>query len=254
MIFGHEWYLYLAFFGIGAFTSAINSIAGGGSSVSIPLMIFCGLPPMVANGTNRIGLLFGNFASAYNLFRRNLLNVGLFYRLIVPTVIGSIAGIFFLAKISDRLFQVILSLAIFFVVIASNLKPNFLGKPPSEVPPKLSPAAFLGFLCVAIYGSIVQIGVGFVQILALSRYTGLDLLHVNALKNALTCSFLLVSTIGLVCMGKVEWGLAVSTSLGALCGGLYGSHLQCKKGNVFIRRVISVASLCLAIFLIKDLF
>ncbi len=254
MIFGYEWYLYIVFFAIGALTSAINSIAGGGSSVSLPLMIFCGLPPTVANGTNRLGLLVGDLASAVQLFRQGLLDVRLFRMLIGPTLIGSLCGVFFLAKIDDRFFQCILSVAIFFVVIMSRVKRNFLGKPPSRPVERISPFAFAGFLLVGIYGSVVQVGVGFVQIIALTRYTGLDLLRVNALKNALTGSFLLVSTVGLVGMGKVEWGLAVCVSAGSICGGIYGSRLQCKKGDTFIGRFVSVASLGLALFLIKDLF
>lgn len=95
MIFGYEWYLYIVFFAIGALTSAINSIAGGGSSVSLPLMIFCGLPPTVANGTNRLGLLVGDLASAVQLFRQGLLDVRLFRMLIGPTLIGSLCGVFF---------------------------------------------------------------------------------------------------------------------------------------------------------------
>ena len=74
MIFGYEWYLYVAFFFVGILTSAINSIAGGGSTISLPIMIFLGLPPTVANGTNRIGLFIGNTTSAVNLFRHGLLN------------------------------------------------------------------------------------------------------------------------------------------------------------------------------------
>lgn len=253
MIFGHEWYLYIVFFFIGALTSAVNSVAGGGSSVSLPLMIFCGLPPTVANGTNRLGLLVGDLASAVHLFRQGLLNVKFFRMLIWPTLAGSLCGMFFLTKIDDKFFQGVLSVAIFFVVIMSHVNRKFLARP-SKPATKISPFAFIGFFLIGVYGNVMQVGVGFVQIIALSRYTGLDLLRVNALKNALTGTFLLVSTIGLIWMGKVDWSLAVCVSIGAFFGGICGSRLQCKKGNVFIGRFISVASLGLALFLIKDLF
>lgn len=254
MIFGHEWFFYPAFFAIGALASLINSIAGGGSSISLPLMIFCGLPPTVANGTNRLGLLVGDIASAVHLFRRGLLDVGLFRRLIVPTIFGALIGVGFLVKIDDKLFQGILSVAIFLVVVMSNIKRNFLGKLPASPPGKMSIFAFIGFALISVYGSIVQIGIGFVQIIALSRYTGMDNLRVNALKNALTGAFLLVGTVGLLAMGMVDWPLAVCVSAGALCGGVYGSRLQCKKGSVFVGRFISVASLGLAVILVRDLF
>ncbi len=254
MIFGHEWWLYVVFFFIGALTSAINSVAGGGSSVSLPLMIFLGLPPTVANGTNRLGLLVGDIAAAVHMFRQGLLDVKYFRMLLWPTLAGSLCGIFFLTRIDDRLFQGVLSIAIFFVVIISHVNRSFSGKSSAKPAKKMSPLAFIGFFLVGVYGNVMQVGVGFVQIIALSRYTGLDLLRVNALKNALTGTFLLVSTIGLVAMGKVNWSLAVCVSLGSLLGGICGSLLQCKKGNAFIGRFVSVASLGLALFLLKDLF
>lgn len=254
MIFGYEWYLYVAFFFVGILTSAINSIAGGGSTISLPIMIFLGLPPTVANGTNRIGLFLGNTTSAISMCKHGLLDKMIYFRLFWPTLLGALLGIFFLVKLDDKIFQGILALAILLVVIMGQLKRDFLGKPPVTPPEKMSLPAFLGFFAVSIYGCIIQVGVGFLQIFALSRYTGYDLLHVNAIKNALTSTFLFVSTLGLVVIGKVEWGLAICVSAGSILGGLLGSRLQRKKGNVFIKRFISAASLVMAAVLLTDLF
>ena len=226
MIFGYEWYLYVAFFFVGILASAINSIAGGGSTISLPIMIFLGLPPTVANGTNRIGLFLGNLTSALNMCKHGLLNKEIYFRLLWPTLVGSLFGIFFLAKLNDKVFQGILSLAILLVVIMGQLKRDFLGKPPATPPEKMSLPAFLGFFAISIYGCIIQVGVGFLQIFSLSRYTGLDLLHVNAIKNALTSTFLFVSTLGLILIGKVEWGLAICVSAGSILGGLLGSRCR----------------------------
>lgn len=253
MILGFEWYMYVAFFLVGMLASVINSIAGGGSTISLPIMIFLGLPPTIANGTNRIGLFVGNCTSAVNLFKHGLLNKKVYANLFFPTLIGSLLGIFFLLKINDKVFQGILSVAIFAVAVMGNLNRNLFGKPPENPPEKLSLPAFLVFFAISIYGCIVQVGVGFLQIFALSRYTGLDLLHVNAIKNALTSTFLLVSTVGLIVIGKVEWGLAVCVAVGACLGCLMGSRLQRKKGNVFIRHFISFASLIMAVILLKNI-
>ncbi len=254
MIFEYEWYFYAIFFVIGFIASVVNSIAGGGSTISLPVMIFLGLPPTVANGTNRVGLFIGNCTSAVNLFRHGFLDKRVYFNLFWPTLAGSVLGILFLVKIDDRVFQGILSLAILLVVIMSNVKRDFLGKPPTSSPRKLSFPAFISFFTIAIYGCIVQVGVGFVQIFALSRYTGLDLLHVNAIKNALTSTFLFVSTIGLIVIGKVDWRLAAFVSFGAFLGGMVGSRLQRKKGNVFIKRFVSAASLVMAAILVRNMF
>lgn len=249
----YEWYQYLAFFVVGAVSSAINSIAGGGSTISLPVMIFLGLPPTVANGTNRVGLFAGNLASAISLWRGGLLNRKVFWNLLWPTIIGSLLGIVFLVHIGDRLFQGILSVTILFVVFAGILKNKLESSKPKTPPEKLSVGAFLAFFFIALYGCIIQVGVGFLQIFALSRYTGLDLLRVNAIKNALTTSFLLVSTIGLIVIGKVEWGLAICVAAGSVLGGILGSALQRRNGDGFIRKVISVAAIAMALVLLKDL-
>ena len=99
----------------------------------------------------------------------------------------------------------------------------------------------------------MQVGVGFVQIFGLTRYTGLSPIEINALKNSLTNVFLLVSTIALGLNGKIDWAIAALMAGGAWVGGYFGSFLQRKKGNKFIQRFISICSIAMAIALVVDL-
>ncbi|PWJ62287.1 MULTISPECIES: sulfite exporter TauE/SafE family protein [unclassified Fibrobacter] len=248
-----EYGQYAVFFILGAVVSLINSIAGGGSSLSLPIMIFLGMPPTVANGTNRIGLIIGNISSVYNLAKHGYLNRKLFWQLFLPSLVGALIGVFFLVSIGDKAFQAVIAAAICLVVIMSRLRKDIFGKPPVTPPEKLTLGGAVGFALVSIYGCIVQIGVGFVQIFSLTRYTGLDPIHVNALKNCLTTVFLVVSTAALAFAGKVNWPIAIVMSAGAWCGGYFGSALQRKKGNKFIENFVSVSSLALAAYLIVDL-
>ena len=231
--------IYAAFFVVGCAASMLNSIAGGGSVFSLPVMIFLGLPPTIANGTNRIGLIVGNLSSAYNLHKHGYLNKKILLQLSMPSLLGAFAGVF-------------LAIAIALVAIMSGLKKDVLGKPPKEPPERCTKMGFLGFFLVAIYGSIVQVGVGFLQIFALRRYTGLEMIQVNALKNTLTTIFLIISTAGLAIAGKVDWPLAIVTALGASFGGFLSSLLQCKKGNKFVERTVQVATVAVAIKMIYD--
>jgi len=244
---------YPAFFVLGAVVSLINSIAGGGSSLSLPIMIFLGMPATVANGTNRIGLIIGNSSSAYNLARHGYLDKKIFWQLFLPTLAGAIIGACFLVRIGDKLFQAILAIVICLVVVMSNIRKDILGKPPATPPEKLTAKGALGFFAIAIYGCIVQVGVGFVQIFGLTRYTGLDPIRVNALKNSLTNVFLVVSTAALGFAGKIDWPIAIVMAAGAYLGGYFGSFLQRKKGNRFIQHFVSVASIAMAIGLVVDL-
>ena len=244
---------YPAFFVLGAVVSLINSIAGGGSTLSLPIMIFLGMPATVANGTNRIGLIIGNCSSAYNLMKHGYLNKKIFLQLLLPTIVGTCIGVFFLVRIGDKMFQAILAVVICLVVVMSNLRKDILGKPPASPPEKLTWKGAVGFACISIYGCIVQVGVGFVQIFGLTRYTGLEPIRVNALKNALTNVFLIVSTTALGIAGKIDWPIAIVMAAGAWLGGYCGSFLQRKKGNKFIQRFISIASIGMAVGLVVDL-
>lgn len=248
-----EYGQYAVFFVLGAVVSLINSIAGGGSSLSLPLMIFLGMPATVANGTNRIGLIIGNLSSVYHLSKHGFLNKKLFRQLFIPSLAGTLLGLFFLVNVGDRTFQAILAVAICLVVVMSRARKDIFGKPPTQPPEKLTLGGAIGFALVSLYGCIVQVGVGFVQIFSLTRYTGMDAIHVNALKNSLTSIFLIISTAVLAYNGKVNWPVAIVMSVGAWFGGYIGSSLQRKKGNKFIERFISVASLILAFYLIIDL-
>ncbi len=247
-----EWWTYVVFFLLGTAVSFINSIAGGGSSLSLPIMIFLGLPPTVANGTNRIGILIGNISSAIYFARNGYLEKKVLKQLILPTIIGSLVGVFAVVRLNDELFGLLLAVAICMVTVLSNLKPGILGKPRETIPEKLSPGGFFLFLGTAVYGCILQVGVGFLQIFALSRYSGLDLVRVNALKTALTTAFLSVSTIALALHGKVQWLLGFTMAAGAWLGGYLGSKTQQKRGKTFIRRFISIASIVLALYLLYD--
>ena len=245
---------YLAFFGVGFLASLLNSLAGGGSVFSLPIMIYLGLPPTVANGTNRVGLVIGNFSSAYNLFKHGHLNLKLLKQLAFPTLVGSLLGVFFVIEMNDKIFKTILAFAIALVAIMSGLKKDILGKPPEKPPEKLSLFGFVLFSLTALYGCIVQVGVGFVQIFALTRYTGEEMIKVNALKNVLTNIFLIISLIALILSGKVVWDLAIATSLGAVFGGFISSALQIKKGNKFIEITVRLATVAVALKMLYDVF
>jgi uncharacterized membrane protein YfcA len=247
-----EWWTYAVFFLLGVIVSFINSIAGGGSSLSLPIMIFLGLPPTVANGTNRIGIFIGNISSALHLARGGNLDKKVLKQLILPTLLGAVLGMFLIVRLNDELLKLLIALAICMVTVFSNLKPTVLGKPREKPPEKLSPGGFFLFLGTALYGCVLQIGVGFMQIFALSRYTGLDLIRVNALKTALTTIFLSLSTIALAIHGKVQWGLGITMAVGATLGGYLGSKIQQKRGKTFVRRFIGIASIGLALYLIYD--
>lgn len=250
---GAGWGTALALFAVGAVTAFVNSVAAGGSSLSIPLMILLGLPPTLANGTNRVGILIGNLSSVANLRKHGYLHIGLYRQLLPATVVGALLGTVVAVQISDKVFTFLLAVVIVLVSILSRLGSDPLGPPAVELPAHTSRKAWLIFAALGFYGSFIQVAIGFFQIFVLRRYTGLDLVRINALKNALTTSFLLISTAGFALAGKIIWGLALCMAAGAAIGGILGSKVQRKRGHQFIQKFISWAGLALAAKLVWDL-
>lgn len=243
----------LIFFVLGLVVGFINNIAGGASALSLPVMILLGLPPTVANGTNRLGILIGTLSSVFNLKRYGYLRMDIAKTLLLPTLVGALFGTMLVVTVDDSSFQGLLAAVMVAVAVMSSLGTDPLGKPPETPPAKPGIKAFLGFVAVGFYGGFLQVGVGLVQIFALRKYTGLDLRQVNAIKNFLTIWFLLLGSLGLFLAGKVIPGLAACMALGGILGGYFGSKYQHRHSQIWIKRVIQAASIGLAGKLIYDL-
>ncbi|GBU25135.1 hypothetical protein R83H12_01774 [Fibrobacteria bacterium R8-3-H12] len=231
----------------------INGLAGGASSLSLPIMILLGLPPTVANGTNRFGMIVGIFSSVFNMRRYGYLRMDIAKALLLPTILGGAAGTLIAVVIDDAHFQVLLAIVMVGVAIMSSLGTDPFGKPPEKPPERPSAKAFLGFAAVGFYGGFLQVGMGFLQIFSLRKYSGLDLKQVNALKSFLSFWFILISSLGFFVAGKVVLELAISMALGGVFGGLLSSKFQHKHDMIWIKRAIQFASIGLAGKLIYDL-
>jgi uncharacterized membrane protein YfcA len=244
---------FLIFFALGIVVAFINSIAGGASSLSLPIMILLGLQPTVANGTNRFGMVIGLISSAWNMKRYGYLRIDIAKALLPPTLVGGALGTMLAVIISDSHFQVLLAVVMVIVVIMSSMGTDPFGTPPPAPPAKPGVKALLGFAAVGFYGGFLQVGMGFIQIFSLRKYSGLDLKQVNAIKNFLSLWFLLMSSLVFFIAGKVILNLAISMALGGVLGGYLGSKFQHKHEQIWIKRAIQLASIALSIKLIYNL-
>jgi len=243
----------VVFFALGVAVAFINSLAGGASALSLPIMILLGLPPTVANGTNRFGMTIGILSSVFNMRRHGYLRMDIAKALLPPTLLGAACGTIIAIFISDSHFQMLLAFVMVAVAIMSSMGIDPLGKPPSAPPAKPGAKAFLGFSAVGFYGGFLQVGMGFIQIFALRKYSGLDLKHVNGIKNFLSLWFLLLSSIVFFLAGKVILWLALCMAFGGVIGGYLGSKFQHKHDQIWIKRIIQASSIALAVKLVVNL-
>ncbi len=252
-----EYYHYALMFGIGIVVAFINSVAGGGSMLSLPIMIFLGIPATVANGTNRVGIFWGNLASATKLYRSGKLDFSILKILILPVVIGAVVGAYFAVKIPDEIFKPVLAgfiLCITFLSVYSSRKKlhttEISGQPKELNILKL----IFWFFLVGLYGGFVQIGVGFILIFAFSKATNFDLVRINALKGAIATVFIFVSIIVFALNGKIIWSVAAAFACGTLIGGILGASFQIKKGDVWIKRFLLVMGIIMSAKLLWSAF
>lgn len=258
--------LYSALFVAGVVAGALNVVAGGGTFLTLPLLIFAGLPPTVANGTNRIGILIQNVGAVWSFDRHRVLERSLVPWTAVPSVVGAALGSWAALVIGDETFQ--RALALLMVAISLWTLWDPIGRraqrarraagagaePPPAAPPGLRgkwllAAAFFG---VGIYGGFVQAGVGFL-ILAATTLAGLDLVRGNALKVLVVLAYIPLSLAIFAWQGKVVWGLGLVLAAGHLAGAFLGVHLTVLKGHRWVQRVVTVAVIVFAVKLWLDL-
>lgn len=239
---------------VGGVASFLNSLSGGGSVISLPIMIGLGIPPTLANGTNRVAILAGNIGSVATLRRAGFLDQRILLQFALPVLVGASIGASLAVHLTDTLFRILLACALVFVVVASNIKSSTFIKNQGEMPQSTRWVGWLVFFLVGFYGGLVQVGVGFILIFALSRFTGLDLVRVNALKGALATLFILVSALIFIGAGLVSWQAALAQGAGGMLGGWLGGKFQIRKGESIIRRAIQLDAVIMAFRLLWDVF
>ncbi len=237
----------LVFFA-GVASGFLNIMAGGGSLISLPVMILLGLPAATANGTNRVGILVSSLVGVRMFSEFRLLRPGLSIALSLPAVLGAVVGSAVAVNIDDRLFNRILS-AVMVLAAVSIMK-----RPPTPTAPasarfSVGRAIVSGivFFAVGLYGGFIQAGVGLMIMFALSLLTPLSLVQINSVKVFVIGAYMIPSLAVFVVSGKVDWVLGVVLAAGMGAGAWAGTHLAVRKGERWIKAVLAVVVVAMAV-------
>ncbi len=200
----------------------VNTLAGGGSMLTLPALMMLGLPADVANATNRLGVLMQSLTGVRGLHNHDYLDSSAILRVLVPTVLGALVGAVLasylpVGLLKPALLGTMIVMALIMLVLPGAVAPP-LGTEPYIL--KDRPWAALGLFGAGVYGGFVQAGVGFILIAALTIGLRYDLLRTNALKMVCTATFSFVALIVFVFRDQVLWVpgliLAASMVIGAL--------------------------------------
>ncbi len=231
-----EWWEILLLAGGGLLAGTINSIAGGGSLLTVPLLVFTGVPGNLANGSNRVGILTSTAAAAAEFRRLGVGSLKQTTPILIPVMIGSFAGSSLVGLLTDATFERVFGFLMVPVLILS------LRKPKPKVDGKSWPGwiTFVVFFFIGIYGGAFQAGIGLVLIVALS-HTGLGLVVANSVKVLVNLAVTLVALPTFILNGNVAWYPALILAAGLTLGGVLGANATVRGGEKIIRPVMIVA-------------
>ncbi len=226
----------------GLFAGAINTVAGGGSMLTVPLLVLAGVPGNAANGSNRVGILTSNVAAVATFRRLGVDGVRHASRVVVPVVLGGLIGSFAVGRVlDDAAFERVFGLLMIPLVILSVRRPtNATGEHAWS-----TAKVVIVFLLIGIYGGAFQAGVGLVLLAALTR-SGFDLVMSNSIKVIVNTAVTVVALPVFILNGDVEWVPALVLAAGFVVGGWLGAQASFRGGEVLIRRVMVIAALGLA--------
>ena len=233
----------------GFMAGVLNVVAGGGSFLTLPVLIFVGLPPTEANATNRVAVLTQNVGAVWSFHRHRVLEWRRTVDMVVPALAGSVLGSWAALKVGDRGFQRILALLMLAVTLWTLLDPRTRGATRERETGLGRAAVWAAFFVVGLYGGFVQAGIGFL-ILAVTTQAGFDLVRGNALKVLVVLLLTVLSLAIFAGAGKVRWLPGFVLGAGSLLGGLLGARLTVLKGHRWIHGVVTVTVVAFALALL----
>src|SRR5262245_33976354 len=177
--------------GGGFLAGVVNTLAGGGSIITLPLLIYAGLPPTMANATNRVAIVLQNVGALAGFERHGHRPGHEAWILLVPSMAGGILGAFLAVDVDEALLKKIIGLVLVLMLI-----PILHGTSRDRVrsgPVEIKPWMWLAYFLIGVYGGFLQVGVGFLYLGLLSGIQRIDLVRANLLKVFFVLAYSLVA-------------------------------------------------------------
>jgi uncharacterized protein len=231
----------------GFLAAFLNTVGGGGSLFSVPILTFLGLPITNANATSRVALLFQN-AFAVGGFRSKKVELPWPYSLYLglASLGGGIIGSFLASTIADALFEKIFVIVMILSVFLIIYDP-FKAKGGEKLDTRSQVIGSIFFFFIGIYGGFVQAGIGFLVIAVLSIVNNLNLVKSNYVKVFAAIVYTAASVVVFAIQGKIMWVTGLILAIGHAMGGWYAARWSVDKGEVWIKRIMIVSIIAMAV-------
>jgi len=223
----------------GLLVGFINTLAGGGSIISLSILMFLGLPANVANGTNRIALLIQNIGAVGNFKRQNVLDTKKGVKLAIPATLGSIGGAFLAVDLNKHIIEIAIGIVMIVMMFVILYKPQQWLKGKEELRDKnVTPAQMVLYFFIGIYAGFLHMGVGYALLAALVLGSGYDLVKANAVKVLIILIWTPIDLVIFIMHGQVNFAYGLTLAIGNFAGAIIASRIAVKKGAAFVRWII----------------
>ena len=240
---------HLGVFAAGLVAGFLNVMAGGGSLITLPILIFMGLPVAVANGTNRFAILVQNVAAFASFRQQGRSDVRSSVVFAFMTVPGAIAGAFAAIHVTEELFRTILA-GVLILSVVGLLFPKRRGVARAGTSRSSRALALVAFFAIGFYGGFIQASVGFLILLVLHRILHMDLVNANIHKVLIVLVFSLPALALFIVTGNVAWTTAAALAAGNALGGIVAARVSLSGGERPIRIVLGLALVLMAVRLV----
>jgi hypothetical protein len=245
------WYMYLLILGAGVLVGFINTLSGNGSVISLPLLIFAGLPANVANGTNRVGIVLQNLVGTTSFHQKGVLDVRGALILAIPAVIGSLVGARIAVDLNELVMRRVIGVVMVIMLVLILTRPqrwlhgetqNMKGWPRWH--------HYVVFFAIGLYGGFIQMGAGIFLLSGLVLGLGYNLVRANAVKVAINLLFTIASLLVFQSSGQIEWIPGLVLAVGTAFGAWIAARIAVEKGARLVHRLLIVVVVFSAVYLL----
>ena len=237
-----NFYFYIIIYLLGLIAGIVNTLAGGGSLLTLPFLIFYGLPPNIANGTNRVGLLIQSIFGTAGYHSKGVYSYPFSIYLGLSSLIGALIGAEIAIEINPYLFNKILSIVMVTMVLIMLIrKKSFENKLPERTSGKYLIFSLVAFFFIGIYGGFINAGIGFVIMFFLNQFNRLTLIKTNATKVMLVLIYSVGSLFLFAINDIVDWKLGLILAFGSSKGAWWASRWSVTRGEGVIKLILVTA-------------
>lgn len=213
-----------------------NVVAAGGSLISLPILIFLGLPAPVANATNRLAIFFQNLVGIAVYSKKKSIDFKSGIWLVIPAVLGAIVGSYIAVFLNEYWMRKVIAVVMLLMAITMFINPKkWIQGSNTRHKNKISLKEFIVFFGIGIYGGFIQAGVGIILLAGLVLVSGFNLVQSNPIKLLIVLFYTFFSIFIFAYNDLIWWKIGLTLSIGNMIGAWVGAHLSLKGGSNFIR-------------------